>query len=160
MSQIQSTSSTSAASTSSSEEKRGKGLDSLDPAQFLNLIITQLQNQDPLAPTDNAALMAQVGQLREITANDKLTTTLTSFSITQELTTASTLIGKKIQGLDTTGSEITGVVDSVSIKVDEKDRNNRQVRVQVGNKTVDMSNVRAIDEVKTVPPTALPTPSS
>jgi len=153
MSQIQSSLATStAAAANASSEKRGQGLDSLDPAQFLNLIITQLQNQDPLAPTDNAALMQQVGQLREITANDKLTTTLTSFSITQELTTASTLIGRNINGLDTTGDEITGLVDSVSIKVDEKDRNNRQVRVQVGNKTVDMSNVRSIDGVKTTTP--------
>lgn len=153
MSQIQSALATStAAAANASSEKRGQGLDSLDPAQFLNLIITQLQNQDPLAPTDNAALMQQVGQLREITANDKLTTTLTSFSITQELTTASTLIGRNINGLDTTGDEITGLVDSVSIKVDEKDRNNRQVRVQVGSKTVDMSNVRSIDGVKTATP--------
>jgi len=156
MSQIQSTLGTSTAAAFSSDEKRGKGLDSLDPAQFLNLIITQLQNQDPLAPTDNAALMQQVSQLREITANDKLTTTLTSFSVTQQLTTASTLIGKKIQGLDTAGDDISGVVDSVSIKIDEKDRNNRQVRVQVGNKTVDMSNVKAIDGVKTVNSTAEP----
>jgi len=153
MSQIQSALATStAAAAESTSDKRGQGLDSLNPAQFLNLIITQLQNQDPLAPTDNAALMQQVGQLREITANDKLTTTLTSFSITQELTTASTLIGRNINGLDTTGDEITGLVDSVSIKVDEKDRNNRQVRVQVGNKTVDMSNVRSIDGVKTATP--------
>ena len=157
MSQIQSALATStAAAAESTSDKRGQGLDSLNPAQFLNLIITQLQNQDPLAPTDNAALMQQVGQLREITANDKLTTTLTSFSITQELTTASTLIGRNINGLDTTGDEITGLVDSVSIKVDEKDRNNRQVRVQVGSKTVDMSNVRSIDGVKTATP-ATPT---
>ncbi|MCY2975587.1 MAG: flagellar biosynthesis protein FlgD [Planctomycetota bacterium] len=159
MTQIQSTAGTStAAAADPASDKRGQGLDSLDPAQFLNLIITQLQNQDPLAPTDNAALMQQVGQLREITANDKLTTTLTSFSITQELTTASALIGRKINGLDITGSEITGVVDSVSIKVDEKDRNNRQVRVQVGDKTVDMSNVKSIDEVKATTPVTSTTP--
>jgi len=159
MSQIQSSLATStAAAANTSSEKRGEGLDSLDPAQFLNLIITQLQNQDPLAPTDNAALMEQIGQLREITANDKLTTTLTSFSITQELTTASTLIGRNINGLDTTGGEITGLVDSVSIKVDEKDRNNRQVRVQVGSKTVDMSNVRSIDGVTTATPATTTSP--
>jgi len=159
MSQIQSSLATStAAAADASSEKRGQGLDSLNPAQFLNLIITQLQNQDPLAPTDNAALMQQVGQLREITANDKLTTTLTSFSITQELTTASTLIGRNINGLDTTGDEITGLVDSVSIKVDEKDRNNRQVRVQVGSKTVDMSNVRSIDGVTTATPATTTSP--
>jgi len=147
MSQIQNT--LTAASTATNKtisDQRGGGLQDLDLDQFLKLIITQLQNQDPLEPTDNAALMEQVGQLRSLSANDKLTKTLTTFSITQELTTASSLIGKKINGLDDAGSAIDGVVRSVSVKIDEKDRNNRQVKVHVGDKTVDIKNVREIVE--------------
>ncbi len=93
--------------------------------------------------------MEQVGQLRSLSANDKLTSTLTSFSITQELTTASSLIGRKIDGLDDTGSAVNGVVESVSVKIDEKDRNKRQVKVHVGDQTVDIKNVREIVEVET-----------
>ena len=147
MSQIQNTlTAASTATNKTTSDQRGGGLQDLDLDQFLKLIITQLQNQDPLAPTDNAALMQQVGELRSLSANDKLTKTLTTFSITQELTTASSLIGKKIDGLDDAGSAINGVVGSVSVKIDEKDRNNRQVKVHVGDKSVDIKNVREIVE--------------
>jgi flagellar basal-body rod modification protein FlgD len=112
---------------------------------FLNLMITELQNQDPLNPTDNAALLEQIGQLRSISSNDRLVSTLTSFGNTQELTTASSLIGKKVTGLDIEGAEVSGEVSSVSVKIDEKDRNKRTVQVHVGNQIVDMKNVREID---------------
>jgi flagellar basal-body rod modification protein FlgD len=114
-------------------------------SQFLNLMITELQNQDPLNPTDNAALLEQIGQLRSIGANDQLVSTLSSFSNTQELTTASSLIGKKVSGLDVKGDEVNGEVSSVSVKIDEKDRNKRTVQVHVGSQIVDMRNVRQIN---------------
>jgi flagellar basal-body rod modification protein FlgD len=147
MSRIPSTTNTTPVSQSTSDQ-RGGGLQDLDLDEFLNLILTGLQNQDPLEPTDNAALMEQVSQLRSLSANDKLTNTLTSFSITQELTTASSLIGKKVDGLDDSGDAINGVVERVSIKIDEKDRNIRQVKVHVDGKTVDIKNVREINENK------------
>jgi flagellar basal-body rod modification protein FlgD len=147
MSQIQNTLTNAATATNqTTSDQRGGGLQDLDLDQFLKLIITELQNQDPLSPTDNAALMEQVGQLRSLSANDKLTTTLTSFSITQELTTASSLIGRNVNGIDDEGSPVKGEVGSVSVKIDEKDRNNRQVKVHVGDKTVDIKNVREIVE--------------
>jgi flagellar basal-body rod modification protein FlgD len=131
---------------SSANSLEGGGLNDVDVSQFLNLMITELQNQDPLNPTDNAALMEQIGQLRSISANDTLIKTLTSFSTTQELTTASGLIGKKVKGLDSDAKEVNGAVSSVSVKVDEKDRNKRQVQVHVGAQIVDMKNIREIVE--------------
>ncbi len=132
-------------STSSANSLQGKGLDDVDVSQFLNLMITELQNQDPLNPTDNAALMQQVGQLRSISANDKLVSTLTGFSTTQELTTASSLIGKTVKGLDSASKDVNGKVTSVSVKIDDKDRTKRQVQVNVGDQIVDMKNIREID---------------
>lgn len=123
----------------------GNGLNEVDMDTFLNLMITELQNQDPLNPTDNAALLEQIGQLRNISSNDRLVSTLTSFGNTQELTTASSLIGKKVTGLDVKGAEVSGEVSSVSVKIDEKDRNKRAVQVHVGDQIVDMKNVREID---------------
>ncbi len=125
-------------------QPKGNGIDSLDQDQFLSLIITQLQNQDPLEPTDNAALMQQVSDLRSLAANDSLMDTLGNFSVTQQLTTASNLIGKSIEGLDVDGSAVEGVVSSVSVQTDENDPNNRQIRVHVGSKLVDIKNVREI----------------
>lgn len=142
-------SSTSTPTSTAANSLQGNGLNDIDLNQFLNLMITDLQNQDPLNPTDNAALLQQVGELRSISSSDQLVSTLKSFSNTQELTTASSLIGKTVKGLDTQASEIDGEVTSVSIKIDEKDRTKRQVQVHVGDKIVDIKNVREIVE-KTV----------
>jgi len=131
---------------------KGNGLNDIDLSQFLNLMLTELQNQDPLNPTDNAALLQQVGELRGISSNDQLVTTLKGFSNTQELTTASSLIGKTVKGLDVAAKEVAGEVTSVSVKIDEKDRTKRQVQVHVGDQIVDINNVREIDD-KVVAPT-------
>lgn len=139
------TGTTGATGSSGANSVNGNGLNDVDMDTFLNLMITELQNQDPLNPTDNAALLEQIGQLRSISSNDRLVSTLTSFGNTQELTTASSLIGKKVTGLDIKGAEVSGEVSSVSVKIDEKDRNKRTVQVHVGDQIVDMKNVREID---------------
>ncbi|MBU6175687.1 MAG: flagellar biosynthesis protein FlgD [Planctomycetes bacterium] len=146
MSRVSNATPTTAPKSSTANSANGNGLNDVDTSQFLNLMITELQNQDPLNPTDNAALLEQVGQLRSISSNDRLVSTLTSFSNTQELTTASSLIGKKVTGLDVKGDEVKGEVSSVSVKIDEKDRNKRSVQVHVGTQIVDMKNVREIDQ--------------
>jgi flagellar basal-body rod modification protein FlgD len=141
---------TNALSTGSSAPSNGGiqagGLNDVDVNQFLNLMLTELQNQDPLNPTDNAALMEQIGQLRSITANDRLVSTLTNFSTTQELSMASSMIGKTVKAIDQEAKEVNGAVSSVSIKVDEKDRTKREVQVHVGNQIVDIKNIREIVE--------------
>ena len=141
---------TTSASTAANSLK-GNGLNDIDLNDFLKLMLTELQNQDPLNPTDNAALLQQVGELRGISSNDQLVSTLKGFSNTQELTTASSLIGKTVKGLDIRAKEVSGAVTSVSVKIDEKDRNKRQVQVHVGDQIVDIKNVREIDN-KVVPP--------
>jgi len=137
---------TTTSASSAANSLQGNGLNDIDLNEFLNLMITELQNQDPLNPTDNAALLQQIGELRGISSNDQLVSTLKSFSNTQELTTASSLIGKTVKGLDTKANEVNGEVTSVSVKIDEKDRNKRQVQVHVGEQIVDIKNVREIDD--------------
>ncbi|EXI76698.1 MAG TPA: flagellar hook assembly protein FlgD [Candidatus Accumulibacter phosphatis] len=44
--------------------------------RFLKLLVTQLQNQDPLNPLDNAAVTTQVSQISTVTGIEKLNATL------------------------------------------------------------------------------------
>uniref|UniRef100_UPI0035685EA9 flagellar hook assembly protein FlgD n=1 Tax=Novipirellula sp. TaxID=2795430 RepID=UPI0035685EA9 len=67
---------------------------SVDTDSFMKLLISELQNQDPLNPTDNAEMIQQISQIREIGATDQLTQTLSNLSNSQELVTASGLIGR------------------------------------------------------------------
>jgi flagellar basal-body rod modification protein FlgD len=133
-----------APSASSSSGTTGNDFSSVDLDQFLNLMITELQNQDPLSPTDNSQLLQQMTQIREIGATNELSKTLTSFATTQELTTASGLIGRRINALDDEANPVDGVVERVSVQVDEQDRNIRDVKVHIGSSIVDISNVREI----------------
>lgn len=48
--------------------------------QFLTLLVTQLQNQDPLNPLDNAEVTSQLAQLSTVTGIDQLNATLQSLS--------------------------------------------------------------------------------
>jgi flagellar basal-body rod modification protein FlgD len=67
--------------------------------RFLKLLVTQMQNQDPLNPMDNAQVTTQIAQLNTVSGIDKLNTTLTSmaasFSATQSLQ-ATNLIGHDV----------------------------------------------------------------
>lgn len=121
-------------------------LGDVDVDEFMNLLITELQNQDPLDPMDNAAMLNQIGQIREIAANNKLTDTLTNLSVGQELTMAAGLIGKTVKALDNNAKAVEGVVDSVAVETDEKDPTIRSVSVHIGSSIVDMKNIREIVE--------------
>lgn len=48
--------------------------------RFLKLLVTQLKNQDPLNPMDNAQVTSQMAQLSTVTGIDKLNVTLQALS--------------------------------------------------------------------------------
>ena len=124
----------------------GNSLGDVDMDEFLGLLITELQNQDPLNPMDNAQMLEQISQIREIGSTTQLTETLNEFAVGQELSMASSMIGKKINALDNNAQEVDGVVERVSVQTDSEDPNIRKVSVHVGDSIVDIKNIREILE--------------
>jgi len=119
----------------------------LDLDQFLTLMITELQNQDPLDPADNSEILQQITQIREIGATDKLAETLDNVLLGQNLSTASGLIGKNVTALTDALENIEGVVDRVTVEVNKDDNTDRTLRVHIGEKSVDLNNIREINDV-------------
>jgi flagellar basal-body rod modification protein FlgD len=115
----------------------------LDIDSFLKLLISELQNQDPLDPMDNSEMVQQIGQIREIGATDQLTQTLSKLSSSQELVTASSLIGQTVRGLADDASAVDGVVDRITVET-SAENDSRTVKVHVGEKTMDIKNIREI----------------
>lgn len=74
------TGSTSAANTSSVASTN-----SIEAQQdrFLKLLVTQMKNQDPLNPMDNAEITSQMAQLSTVTGIEKLNATLEAFTKAQ-----------------------------------------------------------------------------
>ena len=115
----------------------------VDTDQFLQLMITELQNQDPLDPTDSTEFLQQVTQIREIGASDKLTDTLDRVLAGQNLSMASGLIGKEVVGLDSDLSEVRGVVDRVATQTNSQ-TGLQSLRVHVGEKSFPLDLVKEI----------------
>lgn len=119
-------------------------LKDLDVDQFLKLMITELTNQDPLNPMDNTQLVEQIGQIRQITATNQLSETLAVLQAGQNLTTASSLIGKEVVALTDQNENVAGVVNKITVDIDPKNADKRTYRVHIGEHDIDLKNVREV----------------
>jgi flagellar basal-body rod modification protein FlgD len=128
---------------SATDTLSSNGLNDANIDDFLKLMIAELQNQDPLDPMENSEMLQQLNQIRSIGATDQLTDTLQSVLIGQNLSTASSMIGKEIGALTENGENITGIVDRISVEADGED-GTRAVRVHVGDHTIELENIRAV----------------
>ena len=87
---------------------------SLTADDFMNLLVTQLQNQDPSSPMDSAAMVqqtTQLGMMQQMTALGSSSNTALNL---QMQTAAADLIGKTVSYNDLAGKPLTGVVTGVS----------------------------------------------
>lgn len=136
------------------ENKGTTGKDDLGKDAFLNLLVTQLQYQDPLEPTSDKEFLAQMAQFSALEQMQNLNT---SFQMSQ----ASGLIDKYVQGSshnETSGEliEVVGLVDAVNMKagipyllVGDKEIALKDVTTVIsdfGSETVAM--IKAIDSMK------------
>jgi flagellar basal-body rod modification protein FlgD len=88
----------------------------LNTDDFIKMMVTQLQNQDPLNPTQNQDLLAQMSQIGQLQSTTQLQTTIQSMALQSNLGAAGNMIGKTVQGLDANGNPIGGVVNSVQVQ--------------------------------------------
>jgi flagellar basal-body rod modification protein FlgD len=94
-----STSATLAASTASASKSTGTTSPTDASDRFLKLLVTQMQNQDPLNPMDNAQVTSQMAQINTVTGIDKLNTTMTNMgaSMTQlQMLQGAALVGHSV----------------------------------------------------------------
>lgn len=110
-------------------------------SNFLNLLVTQLKNQDPLNPMDNSQMTTQLAQISTVSGIEKLNTTmqslLTAYSDSQNVQAAS-MIGKTVLTagsalqLGTSGAvggvDLAGAVDKLVVTI--KDASGNVVNTQ------------------------------
>ena len=101
-----------------------------DTDKFMTLLVTQLKNQDPLNPMDNAEITSQLAQLSTVTGVNKLNATLetlkTSYQSSESLSAAN-MIGHGVlvegnsvslsSGKAIMGVELATAADNVQVVV-------------------------------------------
>jgi flagellar basal-body rod modification protein FlgD len=110
--------------------------------RFLMLLTTQLKNQDPLNPMDNAQMTSQLAQMSTVSGIEKLNTTVNSLvdSIgTSQSMQASSMLGKNVMvpgtELDLTksiafgGINLSGAADQVTVHI--LDSKGKEIQTEV-----------------------------
>lgn len=119
-------------STSSSGLSSTSATDQSD--RFLKLLVTQMQNQDPLNPLDNAQVTSQMAQISTVTGIEQLNTTVSGLN--SQFLQIQTMQGAALVGHDVAvegntlrqksgkgdgGFELASAADSVKVEIQTAD---------------------------------------
>jgi flagellar basal-body rod modification protein FlgD len=116
-----------------------QGFAGLTSEDFVKLLITQLQNQDPSNPLDSDQLLNQISQMRSLQAGIELQDTLELLTTSQQLTSSTAFIGKRITGLGTDDTSVSGTVSKVQLR-------DGTAYLTVGSKEVKLADVLTVAE--------------
>jgi len=112
----------------------------LGSQDFLQLLITQLTNQDPLEPTGNEELLRQISSIRDIELSTTMSQSLQGLTGRQSFASASGLIGQYVTALaGTDGTPQSGLVVGVRFT----DNNSAMLQLSSGVE-VPMEQVSAV----------------
>lgn len=100
--------------------------------RFLTLLVTQMKNQDPMNPLDNAQVTSQMAQLSTVSGIDKLNSTLLALSnsmVVGQSVSATSMIGHGVlvpgssvslaNGQALGGVELTQPADSLKVTIQD-----------------------------------------
>jgi len=117
---------------------------SLDSDTFLELLITEIQNQDPMEPMSNSEICEQLSQIWELQSNMDLSDTLESLSsnlesvaLAQNLASANSMIGRLAVGETEENGEIAGYVNGVTIE-------DGKIKVYIAEHTCDLEDISEV----------------
>jgi flagellar basal-body rod modification protein FlgD len=105
--------------------------------QFLQLLVAQLQNQDPLNPLSNQDFINQITSLNTVENLSSLNASFSQMLKLQQLTQGADLIGKTIDYTTSGGTAASGKVDSVVTQ-------NGQFVLSVGSDRVTLDQIQSV----------------
>jgi flagellar basal-body rod modification protein FlgD len=100
-------------------QTKSTGSSSLGKDDFLKILMTQLQNQDPLNPMQDQDFISQMATFSSLEQMTNLNTSMDNFvksAVQNQFMQASSMIGKTVTYLDNQDNEMTAVVKSVLFK--------------------------------------------
>ncbi|MGB7344992.1 MAG: flagellar hook capping FlgD N-terminal domain-containing protein [Pirellulaceae bacterium] len=107
---------------------------------YLHLLTTQLQHQDPIDPVDQEGMISELAQFSMLEGVEGLNGSFEQMLQLQKATQGMNMVGKNVQYTDqVTGEVITGEATDMFTAGDT-------VNVLVGGKTVNVLNVTGVSD--------------
>ncbi|HWH33279.1 MAG TPA: flagellar hook capping FlgD N-terminal domain-containing protein [Egibacteraceae bacterium] len=95
-----------------------QSLGGMDSDAFLKLLVAQMRYQNPMAPTDGAAMLQQTAQFTQVETLKQLATAQKELLSYHQASVASSLVGKEVTAVKDDGTEVTGTVDAIRFTSD------------------------------------------
>lgn len=123
-------------------EREGlEGSQGLGQDTFFKLLITQLQNQDPLKPMENTAFVSQMAEFSALEKNEKIYSLLEDKLNPNKLVNNANLIGREIEA-KIEGIDKKGIVNSV------KTADNKVYAVIDDGSEINIDNIISVNEIQ------------
>lgn len=113
-------------------------MSSLSSNDFLKLLVTQLQYQDPDSPADPSQFMAQTAQLTEVDKLNSIATQQSQLLATDLSIQAAGLVGKTVNYRSAAGDLLSGTVTSTTFGTSPT--------LRIGNTDIPLSSVTGIGQ--------------
>ncbi len=84
--------------------------------QFLQLLLTQLKNQDPTQPFDSQKMLAQQAEFASLEQMQNLNTNFVTLMAMQNVSQGTNLIGKNVVAKDVNGNPAAGQVTGIKFE--------------------------------------------
>ena len=109
---------------------------------YMKLLVTELQNQNPLEPLDNNQMASQLAQFSQLQQLESMDSNFANVLAVSERTYANTLIGKEVSFMAETQ---TGDKELTSGMVDEVVTNGGgEILLTIGNRTATLRDIISI----------------
>ena len=120
-----------------------RSLDSLQSEDFFKILVTELQQQDPLDPSETSDMISQVSDIRNIEQSDQLNRALDALAGQQRTANAGTMIGKYVSALTQLQDGTTNVTEGVVTGVRFDDQGTAILELDTGQaiKATDVDHI-------------------
>lgn len=106
--------------------------------EFLHLLVTQLQHQDPLEPVGQTEFLQQLAQFSTLEGIEKLNASFADLLQAQQLSDGLSLVGRTVRYRSSEGGPVQeGRVDEVGVQ-------NGRITLHVGDQSLTLDEITAV----------------
>jgi len=109
----------------------------LSSKAFLQLLVAQLQYQDPSKPVDTSSFMNETATLTQVQSSEQTAQVSSDMLAAQRAQTASSLVGHTVSYTSPDGSLVTGYVSAATIST-------AKPTLKIGQANVDLSQIQQV----------------
>jgi flagellar basal-body rod modification protein FlgD len=111
--------------------------------EFLELLVTQMRNQDPMKPVADTEFIAQMAQFSNLEQTKEMSSDISQLRQSGSFTQAAALMGKQVSLLSGENTFTKGIVTDLAVKDGE-------VRLIINGKPYELGQVVSVNSEETI----------